>query len=213
MSAAKDWHQWHEAYAQPGSRLAQRLGVVRQQVRAALDTCPPGPLRVISVCAGQGDDLLSVLRDHPRRDDVAARLIELDERNAAVARAAAAAAGLGAIQVIVADAAPTNHYRGMAPADIVLFCGVFGNISDEDVERTVSHYCAQLCKPGAKVIWTRHRREPDMVPKICEWFEHNNFDGVWLSEPGPSFAVGVHRYVGEPRELDLGGQMFTFGSA
>ena len=205
-----DWHQWHERYADPDSELSQRLEVVRDQVRAALDACPPGLLRVISVCAGQGDDLLGVLRDHPRRDDVAARLIELDERNAGVARAVAAAAGLGAVQVIVTDAGPTNHYRGMAPADLVLMCGVFGNISDEDIERTVSIYCAQLCKPGGRVIWTRHRQEPDMVPKICEWFEGNDFAGVWLSEHGLSFGVGVHRYTGEPRELELGGHMFTF---
>jgi hypothetical protein len=205
-----DWHQWHERYADPSSELSQRLEIVRDQVRAALDACPPGLVRVISACAGQGDDLLGVLRDHPRRNDVAARLIELDERNAGVARAAAAAAGLGAVQVIVADAGPTNHYRGMAPADIVLLCGVFGNISDEDIERTVSIYCAQLCKPGGKVIWTRHRRDPDMVPKICQWFEASDFAGVWLSEHGLDFGVGVHRYTGKPRELELGGNMFTF---
>jgi hypothetical protein len=33
---------------------------------------------VISLCAGQGRDLLGVLADHPRREDVRARLVELD---------------------------------------------------------------------------------------------------------------------------------------
>ncbi|GHD35622.1 hypothetical protein GCM10010335_31060 [Streptomyces galbus] len=32
------------------------------------------------MCAGQGRDLIGVLAGHPRRDDVRARLVELDEK-------------------------------------------------------------------------------------------------------------------------------------
>jgi hypothetical protein len=35
-----------------------------------------------------GRDVIGVLAGHPRRDDVRARLVELDERNVAVARQA-----------------------------------------------------------------------------------------------------------------------------
>lgn len=65
----------------PGSRLARRLVLVQEQVRAVLDLAPPGPLRAISVCAGQSHDLIGALVGHPRQADVAARLVELDEHN------------------------------------------------------------------------------------------------------------------------------------
>src|SRR5437867_2671389 len=83
--SAVDWRTWHDEYDDPRSRMARRLHVVQTQIRAALDHSPSGPLRVISLCAGQGRDLLGVLADHPRRDDVRARLVELDARNTALA--------------------------------------------------------------------------------------------------------------------------------
>jgi hypothetical protein len=102
-----------------------------------LESAPPGLVRVISVCAGQGRDLLGVLDGHPRRDDVRARLVEVDAQIAAVARARAQAAGLDRVDVVTGYAARTDQYRDMAPADLVLGCGVFGNITDQDIERTV----------------------------------------------------------------------------
>jgi hypothetical protein len=206
-----DWSEWHDDYDLPDSDLARRLQVVREQIRQALDACPPGPLRAVSVCAGQGRDLLDVLPEHRRRNDVTARLVELDARNAASAQRAAATAGLRKVEVVVGDAALTGSYRGMVPADLVLMCGVFGNITDEDIERTVG-YCAQLCAHGATLVWTRHRKAPDLVPQICAWLEARDFERQWLSDPGAGFGVGVHRFAGEPEPLDLspGARMFTF---
>jgi hypothetical protein len=80
------------------------LRMVQTQIRAALDRGPAGPLRVISLCAGQGRDPLGVLADHPRRDDVRARLVELDARNTALAEERVRAAGLRRVEVVTADA-------------------------------------------------------------------------------------------------------------
>ncbi|MEU4744215.1 methyltransferase domain-containing protein [Actinosynnema sp. NPDC023658] len=204
-----DWHDWHDGYDRSDSWMASRLRVVQAQVRSALDDAPPGPLTVISLCAGQGRDLLEVLADHPRRDDVRARLVELDARNAAVAEDAARAAGLGRVEVVRGDASITDHYRDVRPADLVLVCGVFGNITDEDVERTVDS-CRQLCATGGTVIWTRHREAPDLVPTICRWFEERGFERRWLSDPEADFGVGAHRFLGEPQPLAEGTSMFTF---
>jgi hypothetical protein len=107
-----DWQTWHDEYDLPGSALARRLGVVQEQIVVALDSSPPGPLQVISLCAGQGRDLLEVLAGHPRRDDVRARLVELDVRNTAMAEETARAAGLDQVEVVAADAALTDQYRG-----------------------------------------------------------------------------------------------------
>lgn len=133
----------------------------------------------------------------------------MDERNTAFAAKMAQAAGLGQVEVVTADASLTGSYAGMVPADLVLICGLFGNISDEDIERTVGS-CAQLCRTGGTVIWTRHRGSPDRVPSICEWFEERGFERQWLSDPKAGFGVGVHRFTGEPRPLTTGRRMFTF---
>lgn len=204
-----DWHAWHAEYEAPDSSLGRRLRVVQDKIRAAMDGCPPGPLRIISLCAGQGRDLLPVLADHPRAADVTARLVELDPRNSQAAEQMSKAAGLHQVEVVTADAALTDHYQGMAPADIVLACGLFGNITDEDIKHTIAS-CRQLCATGGTIIWTRGRTAPDKVPSICDWFREHDFDLRWLSEPDAGFGVGVHRYIGVSCPLTPGVRMFSF---
>ncbi|PZF97806.1 class I SAM-dependent methyltransferase [Micromonospora deserti] len=205
----RDWYAWHDDYAQPDSALSRRVAELRSRLRDALDQAPPGPLRAISLCAGQGHDLIPVLADHPRRDDVTARLVELDPRNAEVARTAARAAGLAGVEVVVGDAARTDAYADLVPADLVLVCGVFGNISEADIRVTVWH-CAALCATGGTVLWTRHRGSPDLVPTICDWFAAEGFEPVAVSTPADRVGVGVHRFTGGPRPLPAGVTMFRF---
>lgn len=204
-----DWHGWHEKYSNPDSPLARRLLNVKEQIANALDTSPPGDVRIISLCAGQGRDVLEVLADHPRSRDVWGRLVELDERNTSAIKEKAESLDLRQLEVITGDAALTDHYMGIAPADLVIACGLFGNISDEDIQQTIET-CAQLCKTGGVVIWTRNRLYPDKVPDICKWFEQRGFDREWLSDGDPDFGVGVHRLSGPSHELIAGSRMFTF---
>jgi hypothetical protein len=226
MSTRRDWAVWHEAYDNPDTPLARRLLAVQTRIAEALDRAAPGPLRAISICAGQGRDLIGVLREHPRRRDVTARLVELDPRNAAAARQRAADAGLTQVEVVTGDAAQPGVYAGLIPAGLVLACGVFGNITDEDVARTI-RCCTGLCAPGGTVVWTRGRREPDLIPQICDWFAAEGFALVGISEPVGSsepagisepvgvpepaahWAVGAHQFEGEPRPLP-DQKMFTF---
>jgi hypothetical protein len=205
----RDWYEWHDGYDQPGSLLARRLAVVQERVRIALDAAPPGPLRVLSLVAGQGRDLIPVLAGHPRRDDVSACLVELDPRNANAARAAGERAGLSTVEVRVGDAAMVDLYADAVPADIVLLCGLFGNITDEDIRRTVAH-SGSLARKGGTVLWTRHRRPPDLVPQIDTWFGEQGFATLWVSGPGLDFGVGAHRALREARTVVAGTRLFTF---
>jgi hypothetical protein len=202
-----DWRTWHEDYADPDSALGRRLAVVQAQVRAAVDRCAPGPVRAISVCAGQGHDLTGVLAEHPRRVDVAARLVELDEHNALLARRAVEEAGLG-VEVVVADASMTDAYEGAVPADLVLLCGVFGNISAKDIANTVSHL-PRLCASEATVIWTRHRHPPDLTPYIRETFERAGF-GELAFEDSPPFGVGANCLLAPPLPFSSSVRLFEF---
>jgi hypothetical protein len=204
------WQAWHDLYDTPTSYLSRRLATVQRHIRAALDQAPPGAIRAISMCAGQGRDLIGVLTDHPRGADVTARLVELDEGNAALAQASAAQAGLDRVDVVCGDASTTDAFVGAAPAALVLVCGVFGNISDGDIERTVEAM-PRFCAPDATVIWTRHRRAPDLTPSIREWFGAGGFDEVAFEAPTDAlFGVGVHRFSGAPQPLRPGRRLFRF---
>lgn len=210
--AQRDWHAWHAAYDDPGSGLSRRLSWVHDQIRAALDAAPPGPVLAISVCAGQGRDMIGALADHPRRADVTARLVELDPRNAAVAARLAAEAGLGNIEIVTGDAALTSQYADLVPADLVLVCGLFGNVTNAHIERTIG-FCAQLCAAGGTVIWTRGRSTrsgPDLVPQVCAWFEERGFERIWLSDPSYPQCAGAHRRTDPPAPFDPDAVMFAF---
>jgi hypothetical protein len=206
--ATVDWQAWHSPYEDPDSELSRRLALVQAQLRAALDRAPAGQIQLISVCAGQGHDAIGVLIDHPRRADVSARLVELDAENVRLAQAAARAAGLTAVEAVAADASLTDSYAGAVPADVVLVCGVFGNLSEHDVANTIDQL-AQLCAPDATVIWTRHRRPPDLVPHIRETFEQAGFEEVAFAEV-PPFGVGMNRLTAVRRPFQPGVKMFEF---
>jgi hypothetical protein len=202
------WQRWHGPYDQPGSFLARRLRVVQDQIATALTSCPPGTVRVVSACAGEGRDVLGVLANHPRRGDVVARLVEMDPGIAEVAMEAASP--FQRVEVVRGDAGITDAYRGAVPADIVLMCGVFGNITDGDIEATIGAL-PQLCAAGAVVIWTRHRRPLDRTTAIREWLERGRFEELSFVAPDDSyFSVGAHRFVGDPEPLQPGLQLFTF---
>jgi hypothetical protein len=203
---ARDWHAWHREYDQPGSRLSQRLAAVQACIRDALDRMPPGPIRAISACAGEGRDLLGVLAGHPRAADVTARLVEIDPDLAA--RAAAHAPP--GVDVVCADASTTSAYRGAVPADLVLVCGVFGNVALPDIEHTVRSL-PSLCAPGATVVWTRHRRPPDRTIDIRRWLDEAGYEEVaFVASDELLFGVGAHRLVAPPLPYAPDVPLFAF---
>ena len=207
--ADRDWYEWHLQYEDPDSHLAQRLATVQSRIRAALDEAPPGPLRAISLVAGQGRDLIPVLASHPRGADVTARLVELDPRNTAVARELAnGPSSVDSVDIVTGDASLVEAYAGLIPADLVLLCGLFGNITDEDIRATISA-ARGLTRTGGTVIWTRGRGEPDRVDWVASVFEENDFERVFVSAPGPRYGVGEHRHTGPVLPLPPG-SMFTF---
>jgi len=47
------------------------------------------------------------------------------------------------------------------------------------------------------VIWTRHRRSPDLTPAVRTWFTDAGLEEVWFdTEDGFLIRVGTHRLVG-----------------
>lgn len=160
--------------------------------------------------AGDARDLVGVLAS---RDDDAHRvtglLVEYDPGLAERAREAKKSVN-ARLTVRCADAADSNIYADAVPADLVLMCGVFGNISDHDIATTIAAL-PQLCAEGAEVIWTRHRAEPDVTPKIRDWFRAAGFDEVSFAAPeNDTWSVGTHRFIDIPRPLTLDSHWFAF---
>ena len=212
---SRDWVAWHQGYDDPASSLSLRLERVRAHLSEAIAIAPPGPIQIVSLCAGQGRDVLDVLPAHPRREDVRALLVEADTTNAVVAAEHAAAAGLTRVYVRQADASLVASFADVLPADVLLLCGIFGNVSDSDIERTVDA-AAALCADGATVIWTRHRRPPDLTPRLRAWFARNGFDEVAFDalDTERLTTVGVHRLRSRPARPPGYPEypLFTFGS-
>lgn len=204
-----DWAEWHAAYDRPDSGLAGRLAAVRAQIHRRLDETEPGPVRVVSACAGDGRDLLGVLAERSDAGRVEALLVEADAGLAQRAQRAAREVG-ATLTVHHGDAAVSDTYAPWAPADLVLLCGIFGNLSDEHVRRLIE-VSPQLCAAGAEVVWTRHRHAPDLTLSIRNWFEAAGFVEVAFVSPGPGdWAVGVHRSTNVPQPLEPGQHWFTF---
>jgi hypothetical protein len=61
------------------------------------------------------------------------------------------------MEVVESDAGIADRYLGSVPAGLAMLVGIFGNIPDRDIERSVVSV-PMLCRPGGTVIWTRSRR-------------------------------------------------------
>lgn len=200
-----DWYRWHDGYEGP---LGSRLEAVQTQIDAALQECA-GPVRVISICAGQGHDIVGSLQRFDRRRDVEALLVELDARNVDAARQRIAAAGLTGITVKAADAGITDVYKNMVPAKLILACGVFGSLTDEDIDRTIG-LLPTLAASNAQVIWTADRAAPGLWDTAANSFGRHGFRKVWTNDRSERFGVGRHQLSRPPAPFQPGQQMFAF---
>ena len=100
------------------------------------------------------------------------------------------------IRIVEGDASQSHWYAGDVPADVVLVCGVFGNISAADITRTIQAMRG-FCVPGGHVMWTRHRRPPDPTPAIRADFAAAGFTELAFEAPdGTVMTVGHHRLDG-----------------
>lgn len=204
----RDYERWHQRYDDPGSDLSWRLGVVRGHIHAALDR-NPGPVCALSLCAGDGRDLLGVLSERPDADRVRAVLVEVHPAIAERARAAAAAVA-ASVEVRQADAGDTAAWSDAVPAELVLLIGIMGNITDDDLARAIAASPA-LCAPGATLVWTRGRSIGDRNDVVRARFAAAGFTELAYDvlDEDTLPAVGAVRYHGPPAPLPTG-RLFTF---
>jgi hypothetical protein len=136
-------------------------------------------------------------------------LVELDPRNVERARSRALEVAVD-LEVVEADAGWSDAYGGAVPAHLVLACGIFGNISEADIERTI-RFLPSLCAPGAWVLWTRHPREADVLERVQGWLVDSGLEPVEVEiADDRSYAAGANRLVVDPPAFEAGQHLFTF---
>jgi len=208
-----DWSNWHNQYDTTAS-LQVRLRIVREQISIVLHACPPGPIRLVSLCAGDGRDLVGAVKKHPRRHDVVAFLIDTDEESLMRGRVAAAEAGLERrLQFIQADAMLAAGYVKRVPADVLLTSGVLGHLRPEGV-RSLIDGLAMLCRQGGWLVWNRPLCLNDgqrQVPALRQGLR----EAGWLETQlrltsSDGFACGLCQFQGRTIPLDASRVLFEF---
>lgn len=197
---SKDWLAWHDNYRTRRPQMRQRLQIVREYISNYLNQFPPGKITVISVCAGDSRDLIGTLFNHSRAWDVYGRLVE-------TRRSAAESAGLaGQLEFICGDATLGSVYQGFVPADLVLLCGVFGNVPETELPR-LTQSLQYLCKANGLLIWTRDLIQDGerCLAMIRECLQESSFEEV-------SFRMTPTGNMGGETLPLPDGQFFVFSS-
>jgi ubiquinone/menaquinone biosynthesis C-methylase UbiE len=204
-----DWQAWHAFYDVPGSSLARRLDVVRRRVRESLAALAHRPAHLLSLCAGDGRDVLPELAaaGGPGHRCV---LVERDEALAAAAGERARALALPEVTVVVGDAGALATFAEHLPVDLLLLCGIFGNVSEHDIRATINAVGSML-RPGGTVIWTRGGSAPDLRPSVRRWFVEAGYEEVAYDGEPERYGVGVGRLISPPPgPSELPARLFTF---
>ena len=190
---ARDWHAWYAEYDDPESSLSRRLAVVRNELAGVL-AARTEPVTLLSLCAGDGRDTLPVLA--AAGTQVSAVLVELDPDLAETARREAAALGLD-VDVRTDDAGLVAAWVDVVPVDVLMMCGVLGNVSDDDARRIVTG-AALMLQRGGTMIWTRSDRGSE---DPSEWVRSLLLEAGWeersfVRPDDASYRVGVHTWNG-----------------
>jgi hypothetical protein len=203
-----DWQAWHGQYADRDSSLARRLTVVQ----ARLDEIFSGadaPRRVLSLCSGDGRDILPVLARQSGRRQPEVVLVELDPVLAADAERRAAEVD-AAVTVVVGDAGSAKTWQNATPVDLLMLCGIFGNISEADIRTTIDAARAMLT-PRGTVIWTRgYFDDQDLRPQIRQWFDEAGFEEVSFDSEPTGYGVGVNRWASAEPAAVVPDRLFSF---
>ena len=199
---------------------------MRRHLSACLDASPSGGIRIISVCAGDGRDVLGAIADHRRRDDVRARLVEIDQHLVADGEAARDGLGLSeSVEYVAGDATDPVSYEPVAPASIVMMCGMLGLVDRHELVNVVRTMRA-LCAPGGHVVWTRRLDWRDgreqtrcLLRSMADSrFRQEKYDvtsraAPWSKSTKMRFGVGTHRFEGQPAVLADRRPLFTLSDA
>lgn len=213
ISPQNHWDEWHKHYDH-SSLLQARLQIVRGQISLAFNECDPGLIQAVSICAGDGRDLIHTTSNHPRRNDVRAFLIDKNEQSIARGKLAAEQVGLSQqFHFLKADARLSRSYIGIVPANIIILVGVLGHVRHKEIVRLVQNV-PMLCKAGGWLIWAKKLKihtNHNQVLSVRNLLQRSAFKEVQYEETGlDGFAVSRAQFIGPTTPLDPARRLFEF---
>jgi len=161
---------------------------------AIVDTAARERRQLLSLCAGPGRDVVPVVTPRAASSSISALLIERDEELSRRATEAAASFGLSTVEIRCADAGDPASFSDVLPVDVLLLCGILGNIEHGRVKDVIDVVPHLLAKDGY-VIWTRGASEPDRRPEVRSWFCAAGLAELSFDGPPETFGVGVNQLV------------------
>lgn len=208
-----DWVQFLNGY-DLWPPLQSRLVLVREHLANALMHFPHKPIRITSLCAGDGRDIIGALEGHPRRNDVSATLVELNAELVSRGRQMASSLNMShCICFLNADATLADTYAHTLSADVLLIAGVLGNVRERHEAMLIGNL-TRLCRAGAILIWTRgsiSEQNVRAVQRILAHLDKVSFAEITLSETTPEgFVVGSHLFNDQPQSLNEVTRLFEF---
>lgn len=114
-----------------------------------------------------------------------------------------------AIEIVCGDAGNSDAYEGAVPVNLLLCCGVFGNITESDIRNTINFW-PMLCARQATVIWTRGAFDHDLRPQIREWVKSTGFEELSFDGENEKYGVGVAKMIRDSEPYRKGVQFFRF---
>lgn len=212
MTGSEDWAKWPDRY-DDSLPLQVRLAAVRAQVSAFLDECPPGPVRILSLCSGDGRDVLPVVSAHARLRDVEVWCIDANAKTLDRGKESARQAGLQRkTHFVQADAGLAASYADVVPADLVILSGMLGHLTSHDA-LNLFHRLPALCRTNGSVLWSRLNRGIGnrQIPALREVLRESGFEEVFLEETMPNeFVVARAHFRGTEAKLAFGEVLFRF---
>ena len=203
-----DWQAWHGDYDDQDSSLSRRLRVVQQRLTEVVSAAT-GMRRILSLCSGDGRDIVPVVARLPHERRPAVVLVELDRSLAVAAEQRARDVGVAA-KVVVGDAGLAATWQDVVPVDLLMLCGIFGNISDADVRATINAARGLLTSEGT-VIWTRgYFSDHDLRPQVRAWFTAAGFTEIAFDAEPTGYGVGVNQLASAPDATLVPERLFTF---
>jgi hypothetical protein len=205
------WDDWSE-HAYRSRTYSLRLAEVQGHLGECFAAYSTRPIRLLSVCAGDGRDVMGAMISHNVQGQVVAWLVEQNLRS--VNRGTTQSRRLGlqdTVKFLHADATLYDTYRNIAPSDIVLLSGVWGHVPASDRPRLVQAL-ASFCKPGGMVIWTRALANGvSRMDEIQIEFASPLWELVCASITSDKcWGVVSQRYCGPQIRPASGGRIFQF---
>lgn len=189
QNSSDKWTEWHEnAYNNTNSLAYQRTEIVKNLINKYLYEINKNVV-IVSIGAGQGRDILSVLKERKDNNRIFTYLIDTDMECLDYAKNYAEKNNIINVNVVNIDGSLTENYKDIPKADLIIFCGMMNQKNTEEV-KSLANNMKFLCNEDAQIIWSRHGYDEDYSTSFRNVFNENFYKELdfYISHKEPFFV-------------------------